>query len=30
MKQTDYLPVFSTESPTLEEIFKMKVGEAHG
>ncbi|MDR3156912.1 MAG: ATP-binding cassette domain-containing protein [Lactobacillales bacterium] len=27
--ETDYLPVFSTESPTLEEIFKMKVGEVH-
>jgi ABC-2 type transport system ATP-binding protein len=29
MEQVDYLPVFSTESPTLEEIFKMKIGEAH-
>jgi ABC-2 type transport system ATP-binding protein len=27
MEKTDYLPVFATSAPTLEEIFKMKVGE---
>lgn len=27
MKKTDYLSVFNQQPPTLEEIFKMKVGE---
>lgn len=27
MKLTDYLPVFNQQPPTLEEIFKLKVGE---
>ena len=27
MSLTDYLPVFNQQPPTLEEIFKMKVGE---
>ncbi len=27
MKVTEYLPVFNQQPPTLEEIFKMKVGE---
>ncbi|MDR0690598.1 MAG: ATP-binding cassette domain-containing protein, partial [Streptococcaceae bacterium] len=29
MEKTNYLPVFATSAPTLEEIFKMKVGENH-
>lgn len=27
MKLTDYLPIFNQQPPTLEEIFKLKVGE---
>lgn len=29
LQMTDYLPIFNQQPPTLEEIFKMKVGETH-
>lgn len=29
LEKADYLPIFNQQPPTLEEIFKMKVGEGH-
>lgn len=29
LEKADYLPIFNQQPPTLEEIFKMKVGESH-
>lgn len=29
LQMTNYLPIFNQQPPTLEEIFKMKVGETH-
>ncbi|AQP54117.1 sodium ABC transporter ATP-binding protein [Vagococcus penaei] len=29
MQRADYLPVFNQQPPSLEDIFKMKVGEGH-
>ena len=29
LEEADYLPIFNQQPPTLEEIFKMKVGESH-
>lgn len=29
LEKSDYIPIFNQQPPTLEDIFKMKVGESH-